>query len=775
VTAWAAWVRHDAGRRRRGAVLLAMFVAVAGGVVLSAVIGARRDATSYDRLAARTHPATAMALPNEPGFDWTSVGALPYVRAMQMFAVTGFDVEGHPDANVDFPHAGQAVGEPVEQSVLIAGRLADPSRADEVMISPHFRDSAGVSIGDELTFHLYPPEVIEAMLGSRPLPDAPTTDVNARVVGVAKGTFFGGDVQPTLAFYQRYEAMLTPPGVGYVNAVFTLDGGAATIPRLEADIQRIGGRAIEVVSFAELFGAAVRTPLRVETAGLLAFAFAAFGAALVFGAIAVLRSTIAATGDVDALHGLGFTRRQTITATAATPAVAVTAGAIAAAAVAYGLSDRYPIGGGRILEPTPGRHANIALLAAGVIVLAAIAIGGTLLAARRAVRRSDADPGTRRSRVAALLGLPGASMPFALGAGLATERRRGAGGPSATIALLVGVTGIVAGLTFAAGLDRGTRDGLLAGQPMDSLTTRVGAAELPDDVVRAWRADGRVASAARIVDAVVQIDGRPVAVFAVTDLKGQFQDHPLRGRVPTATGEIAFAPKELTRLGVDVGDTVRGPGETTLRVVGELFTPETSHTSYDEGARVSPDQLAALVATGPPVKFDALALRWARHLEPDEIAEVWRGIDNGGGGPVENQRNLQPTHQLPRLFAALVAVLSVAATVYGVHGTARRRRREVAVLQVLGLTRRQARLTVWWHVAVAAVIALAIGVPLGFAIGRTLWQTLADAIPIRYVTPGAWLLVAVVAAGVIALVAVLAARPVRLTARDEPATLLRAE
>jgi FtsX-like permease family len=774
VRAWAAWVRHDAGRRWRGTVLLAVFVALAGGVALSAVVGARRDATSYDRLAERTHPATVMALPNAPGFDWTPAGELPYVRAMQTFAVADFGVAGHPDANVDFPHAGPAVGEPVEQWALIAGRLADPARADEVTISPHLRDSSGVAIGDELTFRLTAPEVITAMLRGETMPDVAPTEVRARVVGVAKGTFFGGDVHPTLAFYERHEAQLTPPGVGYVNAVFTLEGGEATIPRLEADLQRIAGRPVEMVSLTNLFGLS-RTPLRVESTGLLTFGLAAFGAALVFGAIAVLRVTTAASSDVDALRGLGFTSRQTVTATAATPAVAVTAGAVSAAVVAYALSDRYPIGGGRYFEPTPGRHANVTVLAAGVLVCVVIGVGGTLLAARRAVRRSDVDPGVSPSHVAALLGLPGATMPFALGAGLATERRRGAGGPAVTAALLVGVTGIVAALTFAAGLDRGTSDGLLAGQPIDSLATRVGASDLPADVVEAWRADDRVASAARIVDAVVRIDDRPVAVFAVTDLKGRFEDHPLRGRVPTARGEIGLAPKELAHLGIHVGDTVRGPDGSSLRVVGELFTPETGHTGYSEGARVTPGQLDALVASGAPVKFDALALRWSRHLEPDEVAEVWRGIDNGPRGPVDNQRNLESTHQLPRLFAALVAVLSVAAAAYGVHGTARRRRREVAVLQVLGLTRRQARLTVWWHVAVAALVALAIGVPLGFAIGRTLWQSVADALPIRYATPTAWLLVTSAAAGLLALVALVASRPVHRTARDEPATLLRAE
>ena len=81
--------------------LLGVLVAVAGGVVLASVAGARRTGTVAERLRSASLPADVAALPNEPGFDWDAVRAVPDVDIVGEFAVTTFAVVGYGQAWVD--------------------------------------------------------------------------------------------------------------------------------------------------------------------------------------------------------------------------------------------------------------------------------------------------------------------------------------------------------------------------------------------------------------------------------------------------------------------------------------------------------------------------------------------------------------------------------------------------------------------------------------------------------------------------------------------------
>jgi ABC-type lipoprotein release transport system permease subunit len=765
-------VGHDTRRRWRGALVLAVLLAIGGGVVLSAFVGARRNATVVARLADHTRPMTAMALPNQPGFDWAPVRDLPYVRAMQLFAVSGFDVAGHPGTNSDFPRASLPSGEPMELQIVDAGRLPDPMATDEVAISPAFHRRTGLDVGDALTLEVPGPGVLRAMLLGEPVPEVASTPVPVTIVGIAQGFFWRGDVQTPYGLWVAHQDALTPAGVGYINAMLLLDGGAAAIPRVEADLQRIAGHPIEVIDWTRQMDQ-IATATKVESSALLAFALVATLVTFVLGAIAIVRSVAASGTEVETLRAIGFTRRQTTTAAAARPAAAVVAGGVGAVVIAWLLSGRYPIGVGREGEPTPGRHANVAILATGVAVLVLVGVAAALLAAWRIGRARATGGAPLRSRSGGICGAD-LSLPVTMGARLALERRPGVGGRAATAALTFGVTAVAAALTFGAGLARGSQDGRLSGQTFDTYTVRVGAADVPTEAVAAWQQDERVVSATRIVNTVTPINDRSVAVFALTDLKGRFDDHPLRGRVPTAPDEISFAPTEMHRLGLDVGDTVELAGR-TMHVVGEVFTPQAGHTNYDEGGRVTPATLDALVRAGDPVKFDSIVLDAAPDVPAAQYGDLWHGVEGDIGGRVDAQRNLSPTRLLPRLLAGFVVILTIGATGYAIASTARRRRREVAVLQVLGLTRRQARATVGWHAAIATLVAIVIGVPLGFAIGRTLWQTLAEDLPIRYVRPDVTVALLAVGGGVVIVAALLALRPARATAREEPATLLRAE
>ena len=83
-----------------------------------------------------------------------------------------------------------------------------------------------------------------------------------------------------------------------------------------------------------------------------------------------------------------------------------------------------------------------------------------------------------------------------------------------------------------------------------------------------------------------------------------------------------------------------------------------------------------------------------------------------------------------------LAVLAVGAVGHALSIAVRRRGHELAVLRALGLTRRQSRLVIGTQASLLAVIGLAFGIPLGLALGRTLWHAAANMTPLAY--PGRW-------------------------------------
>ena len=96
----------------------------------------------------------------------------------------------------------------------------------------------------------------------------------------------------------------------------------------------------------------------------------------------------------------------------------------------------------------------------------------------------------------------------------------------------------------------------------------------------------------------------------------------------------------------------------------------------------------------------------------------------------------------------------------------------MAVLRVLGLTGPQVRATVAWQATALAVVGLLFGIPLGLALGRTLWRVVAERTPVQYVPRLALLAVLVVVPLSLLIVNVLAAYPGRRAARQRISTVL---
>jgi hypothetical protein len=156
------WLHSEVRRRWRSLIVLALLVALATATVLAAAAGARRGQSAFGRLWAGTLPATVTVLPNQPGFDWAKIRALPEVSALSMFPVTwGFAVEGAPGASAGI-QADSELTRTIERPVVLAGRLFSLSRVDEVVVTPKFVASYGQGVGDMLTLHLASPQQVDA-------------------------------------------------------------------------------------------------------------------------------------------------------------------------------------------------------------------------------------------------------------------------------------------------------------------------------------------------------------------------------------------------------------------------------------------------------------------------------------------------------------------------------------------------------------------------------------------------------------------------------------
>ena len=105
----------------------------------------------------------------------------------------------------------------------------------------------------------------------------------------------------------------------------------------------------------------------------------------------------------------------------------------------------------------------------------------------------------------------------------------------------------------------------------------------------------------------------------------------------------------------------------------------------------------------------------------------------------------------------------------------RRRRRDLAVLKVLGFVRSQVSATVAWQASVIAAVAVVVGLPLGIAGGRWAWHLFAGqlGVPPQARTPA--LAMVAIAAATLLLANLLAAGPARIAARTHPSAILRAE
>jgi hypothetical protein len=363
----------------------------------------------------------------------------------------------------------------------------------------------------------------------------------------------------------------------------------------------------------------------------------------------------------------------------------------------------------------------------------------------------------------------------------------------ALVGAVAGVLGVVAAFTFSRGVSEAVAHPQRFGQqvqlqgfigvngqdflPSDALKTVLGSSP---DVVGVNDARQGIATGARVN-----------ASYVLYTYSGGAKPLPvvlMSGRMPRAASEIVLAPRTLDDLHASVGDKVRFAGDrgtAAFTVTGSGLLPEGPRNSYAEGGWIT-DEGYDVIFTPTNFKFHIIevALPDGADIEATNAAlsaTIGRAIPEAAGyslgrpDPPVEVAEIRQVRVLPIVLGCFLGLLAIAAIGHALALAVRRRAAELAVLRALGMTQWQSRSTVVTQASVLAGIGLVLGLPLGVALGRSVWRLVADFTPMQYVPPTAvWAMVIAVPAALVA-ANVLAAIPGRRAAHMKVALVLRAE
>ena len=795
ITAVVACARAEMRARRLSVLALAILLGLGSGTVMMLLAGANRTDTSYQRFARKNLAADMLLYAafdpvNFAALDFDKVAALPQIAAS---GVQRFIGTTNPDLSPIA--AGGDVGKAINRVKLIAGRMPADDSLDEVAPSFAYADAHNIHVGDEMTINF-------ATTDFTPIP------ARLRVVGIEAspgefppqlagfGSDEGGIVRVSPALYESLKA----------KKVFTLDflllrfkRGAADFNAVNEALNKLADETAEgKPQLNQNLGAQADNVQR--SIHLQAVALRIVAALVALIVVLVLSQLIARQASIDAtespiLRALGMTRGQVSGSGLFHSALVGAAGALIGVGVAAAASPLMPIGVARAAEPNTGFSVDVLVL--GIGALATVGLVMTL-AAWPMWKYSQGVPETpigaaRPSPVARTAAVSGFSPAMSTGVSLALESGRGRTAVpvrSSLLSVTIAIVGLAGALTFGAGLDHLLRTPSQYGFNWDSgITTNEDRSDIQEAL--------RVLDEDPTVEAVAVVDTPPVLMnkrirfdaIALQQHKGSLQPRVIEGRAPRAADEIAVGTRTLRDARAHIGSKVHASiaavsgGGADFTIVGTVVVPPNSDTTrLGSGGVITRDGELRMVPPGftalPPLS-DA----YVKLVPGVDRARELKRIGKKLAENYEMEPPVKPTdlvnfgqvQNLPLLLAGLVAVLAAATLAHTLITSIRRRRRDLAILKMLGFVPRQVRGAVAWQATTFVSAALVIGLPIGVVVGRAAWSLFARQIgvPPQPATPSLQLLLTVPVA--VLLANLIAAAPAVMAGRMHPAPALRTE
>ena len=809
--------RERAAPRTASLAALAALVAALGGLSLGSLAMARRTADSFTSYLASTHPSTlliepaggrGLARPGEAARLARAVSRFPGVTRVESAegVQTQRVVDGHPVASalgseVIVEASVTGLFSDMDRFTLTAGRRPDPARADEVLATPLAARALGLHVGSTL----------DVLAGSR------HALIGLKVVG--EGVPSRSIVQDAVARYPTY--VLGTPALARIAGSTSLIYVGARLATGDAGVSAVEHRWDTTERFFTDFQVTSQTvseadqSLRPLALALGAFGAIAGGAALLLAVQSLSRRATSRRRDREVLRALGASTLDLVVDGLPGLLVALLVGAVGAGVLAVALSPLGPLGPVRPYLAHRGLSVDPLVLGVGVPALAVVLVAAAIaLSARHAPPRADRGAAARARRpvVSAALARSGVPVSAATGARFALEGGRGRDAPGrwAMAGSVVALAVLGATLTFGESLDALATHPALYGWNWDyGVESSFGYGPVPAQTV--GHSPGVATSGADYV--TMLIDGVEVPTL-LTYPRSSVAPPVVAGHALDARDQIVLGSGTLAQLHARLGsvvDVVFAPGfpkpPLRLRVVGESTMPaigisEGLHTSMGVGAIIpaNADKVTEDLGPkgyggncdGPNIVFvrstsgDAraalaaargIARRANAVLSVEPSASVCSGNVASVVGVLRPAQivNYRAMGTTPLLLAGGLALGALAALAAALVSSVARRRRELAILKSLGVTQRQLTAAVAWQAGITAAVGVVVGLPIGVALGRWLWDLFAreiGAVPSPSVSLAS---LGVVAAGAVVVALVTALAPGRRAAATPAAVALHRE
>jgi ABC-type lipoprotein release transport system permease subunit len=812
------WWRASRRAAWRQTLIVVLICGILGAVSLAALAGARRTESAYGRYLSSINASTVSVNIPEGGTLGTAltgkVSALPGIRSSATWA--GFDANPVLHGRVDDSFetdalAGSVNGEYITQDIgtVLKGRLPRlEGGAHEIALTTGLAKVFGVGVGGDVTYQFQNAQVERIDV---------TGYATYRVVGIV--------AQPPVLvdqFDETQGAVLSPGATRATETRFStavefswvgvrLVKGDADIPVLQSQLARLASAQKNQpgLHFAVRRLDTVHQQVQ-QAIEPQAVALAVFGGLVALAMLALVGQALSqlvhrAESQLDVLGALGMTRSEAAVAGGIGGAIAVLVGTLLAVGGAVALSPLAPVGPVRRFDPVRGVSFDGLVLLGGGALLAVLLLASWSALVWRSLRPVDTSVDSRTSTIAEAAVSAGLPPSAALGIRYAlqpTPGRRRSSVWANLFGSVVAVTAVITAVVFGASLNGVISHPVRYGWNWSVLIQSEGGYGdwYGFNMDKLMGAQPGVRGWSTFAFTQLPVDGQSIPVLGIATHGAAVGPPTVTGRSLDGPDDIQLGVLTLRQLGKQIGDTIEvGTGSTArrMRIVGTVTLPSigvqlADHVSLGRGAMLPERTLLSIEDFNPraqsPAAFTALPSALAIDLRPGAGAStVVKGIlavepDGTPGGMYQvphvlaaalaNDAQMGDQPLTLAIVLAVAMILSVWATV---QASTRRRRRDLAMMKALGMTRRQVRTIVLWQSSTMLIISAALGLVLGWIAGHLVWSAFASSIGVVPVTV---LPLGLVLLGLVILVVagnVLTALPAESAARAPSGSLLRSE